>query len=165
MLPDAEDLEHNYARGRAMYGTLFAGGFGVEWYFGYASPNSDLTCQDFRSRDLFWDQNKYALQFFTQIPFWEMQPKNDLIISKDISYCLAKENEVYAIYTEANADEVKLNLKNTNKEYSVQWFDPRNGGELQNGSLATIIANGLVSLGNPPSENKKDWLILVLIKD
>ena len=98
-MPDDEDPEHNFARGRALWGTLMAGGFGVEWYFGYASPNSDLTCQDFRSRDLFWDQNRYALQFFNNhIPFWEMEPSDDLT-SDDVSYCLAKEGEVYAVYT------------------------------------------------------------------
>ncbi|MDX1285411.1 MAG: DUF5060 domain-containing protein, partial [Draconibacterium sp.] len=62
LLPDAEDMEHNLARSNAMWGTLMAGGYGVEWYFGYDSPHSDLTCQDFRSRDLFWDQNRYARQ-------------------------------------------------------------------------------------------------------
>jgi len=72
LLPDKEDPEHNFARGNALWGTLLAGGFGVEWYFGYASPNSDLTCEDFRSRDLFWDQNKHALHFFeNEIPFWD----------------------------------------------------------------------------------------------
>jgi hypothetical protein len=165
LLPDDEDPEHNFARGRAMYGTLFAGGFGVEWYFGYASPNSDLTCEDFRSRDLFWDQNKHALNFFnTYIPFWEMEPRGDLITSQNVSYCLAKENEIYAIYVEENAHKIKLNLGNTHKIYSVQWFDPRNGGKLQNGSITTITADGLNSLGLPPSEFDKDWLIIVAKK-
>ncbi|MEN8777227.1 MAG: DUF5060 domain-containing protein [Polaribacter sp.] len=161
LLPDDEDPEHNFARGRAMYGTLFAGGFGVEWYFGYASPNSDLTCQDFRSRDLFWKQNKYALQFFEKIPFWEMEPKNDLIISKEVAYCLAKENEVYAIYFEANANNIKLNLANTSNIFSVQWYNPRTGGKLQNGYVTSVEGNGEVYLGNPPSDIEKDWLVLV----
>jgi len=79
LLPDDEDPEHNLARANALWGTLMAGGFGVEWYFGYASPNSDLTCEDFRSRDLFWDQNRHALHFFEkEIPFWEMAPANQL---------------------------------------------------------------------------------------
>ena len=66
LLPDIEDPEHHDARGNALYGTLMGGGFGVEWYFGYASPHSDLTCEDFRSRDLFWDQNRHALWFFEE---------------------------------------------------------------------------------------------------
>ena len=165
LLPDDEDPEHNFARARAMYGTLLAGGFGVEWYFGYASPNSDLTCQDFRSRDLFWDQNKYALQFFNNdLPFWQMEPKDELIISKSIAYCLAKEHEVYAIYSEENSDEISINLGNSKKTYTISWFDPRNGGKLQKGSKTSVMANGIMTLGNPPTEVNKDWLILLQLK-
>ena len=165
LLPDTEDSEHNYARGRAMYGTLFAGGFGVEWYFGYASPNSDLTCQDFRSRDLFWKQNKHALQFFNNdLPFWQMEPKDELITSKSIAYCLAKEHEVYAIYAEENSDEISINLGNSKKTYTISWFDPRNGGKLQKGSKTSVRANGIMTLGNPPKELDKDWLILIQAK-
>ncbi len=164
LLPDDEDPEHNFARSRAMYGTLFAGGFGVEWYFGYASPNSDLTCQDFRSRDLFWVQNKIALDFFNKIPFWQMEPRNELESSKEVTYCIANQNEVYAIYTEANANQITLNLGNTDKIFTVQWFNPRKGGKLQKGSITTVKANGFVHLGNPPSEFDKDWLILIKTK-
>ena len=160
LLPDDEDPEHNYARGRAMYGTLFAGGYGVEWYFGYASPNSDLTCQDFRSRDLFWNQNKYALQFFHTIPFWEMEP-NKSLVDDTTSYCLAKEGEVYAIYAEANANKVKLNLGNSNKAFTIDWYNPREGGSLQKGNVSIAKGQGFVDLGNPPSEFDKDWLILI----
>jgi hypothetical protein len=161
LLPDDEDPEHNFARGRALWGTLMAGGFGVEWYFGYASPNSDLTCQDFRSRDLFWDQNRYALQFFKiHIPFWEMEP-NDSLTSDDVSYCFAKEDEVYVVYAEVNADKVKLNLGDSNQEFKIKWYDPRNGGDLQNGSTTSAKASGIVSLGVPPNAIKKDWVILL----
>ncbi|NJX14559.1 DUF5060 domain-containing protein [Tamlana crocina] len=162
LLPDDEDSEHNYARGRAMYGTLMAGGYGVEWYFGYASPNSDLTCQDFRSRDLFWDQNRYALHFFNNyIPFWKMEPSDDLVISEDISYCLAKEGEVYAIYTEANAGEINLDLGPSTNSYKIKWFDPRKGGDLQEGRISSVKGPGIVGLGEPPSEIDKDWMVLV----
>ncbi|WP_299119348.1 DUF5060 domain-containing protein [uncultured Winogradskyella sp.] len=161
LLPDDEDAEHNFARSRALWGTLMAGGYGVEWYFGYASPNSDLTCQDFRSRDLFWDQNRYALQFFNNhIPFWEMTP-NDNLTSDDVSYCLAKEGEIYVIYTESGASNIRLNLGNTDNQFTVKWFDPRNGGELQNGSLTSLKGGSIVELGIPPSETEKDWVILI----
>ena len=162
LLPDDEDPEHNYARSRAMWGTLMAGGFGVEWYFGYASPNSDLTCQDFRSRDLFWDQNKHALQFFnTYIPFWKMEPRDDLILNNTIAYCLANEDEVYAVYTETSATNLRLNLSNTGSIYTVKWFNPRKGGGLQNGSIEAVKATGIVQLGLPPSDPDKDWVILI----
>ncbi|NNF33339.1 MAG: DUF5060 domain-containing protein, partial [Saprospiraceae bacterium] len=161
LLPDDEDPEHNSARSRALWGTLMAGGYGVEWYFGYASPNSDLTCEDFRSRDLFWDQNRYALNFFNNhIPFWEMEPKDELTAG-DVSYCLAKEGEIYAIHAESNADKIKLNVGTSNNTFDIKWFDPRNGGDLQDGSITSIKATGMVELGTPPSEPEKDWVILV----
>ena len=163
LLPDDEDPEHNFARSRAMWGTLMAGGYGVEWYFGYASPNSDLTCQDFRSRDLFWDQNRHALHFFNNyIPFWEMEPNDDLT-TDDMSYCLAKEDEIYVVYTEANADKIKLNLGDSGANFQIKWYNPRHGGELQNGSITSIKAEGIVGLGAPPSETDKDWVIHIKV--
>ena len=161
LLPDSEDPEHNFARSRALWGTLMAGGFGVEWYFGYASPNSDLTCEDFRSRDLFWNQNKHALDFFNDhVPFWEMEP-NDSLTSDDASYCMAKEETVYVVYAEHHADNIMLHLGDSGKTFQVKWFDPRNGGALQSGSIASVSATGLVYLGAPPSQSNKDWVILV----
>ena len=162
LLPDDEDAEHNFARSRALWGTLMAGGYGVEWYFGYASPNSDLTCQDFRSRDLFWDQNRYALHFFNQyIPFWEMEPNDDLTAG-DHTYCLAKEGTIYVIYAETNAAKVQLNLGDSEKLFEIKWYDPRSGGDLQQGSVSAVkVTNGLVKLGVPPSAPQKDWVILV----
>tara|TARA_R110002033_G_scaffold64323_1_gene115270 strand:+ start:10941 stop:12800 length:1860 start_codon:yes stop_codon:yes gene_type:complete len=163
LLPDDEDPEHNLARGRALWGVLMAGGYGVEWYFGYASPNSDLTCQNFRSRDLFWDQNRYALHFFSKyIPFWDMEPADELLIegNKD-AYCLAKPDEVYAVYLPMDMETIDVNLGNSDITYTIKWFDPRNGGDLQEGSTTSVQAGGIVKLGSPPSELEKDWVILI----
>ena len=46
---------HEDGRKNALWGTLMAGGWGNEYYFGYAHDHSDLTLEDFRSRDLWWD--------------------------------------------------------------------------------------------------------------
>ncbi len=161
LLPDDEDPEHNLARGNALWGTLLAGAFGVEWYFGYASPNSDLTCEDFRSRDLFWDQNKHALHFFENyIPFWEMEPANELIAT-DSGYCFAKKGETYTIYLSMEKETTTLELGTSGDEFSIAWYDPRNGGDLQEGSIQSIKAKGSVALGYPPSNKNKDWVILI----
>lgn len=161
LLPDDEDPEHNLARANALWGTLMAGGYGVEWYFGYASPNSDLTCEDFRSRDLFWDQNRHALHFFeSYLPFWEMEP-NQGLITNNASFCFAKKGEIYVVYVPMNQKTTGLDLGNSGKEFSIKWYDPRKGGRLQNGSLNMVTANGTVALGLPPSEQEKDWVILI----
>ena len=54
---------HDDVRHHALWGNLMAGGAGVEWYFGYSYPHSDLTAQDWRSRDQMWDYTRYALEF------------------------------------------------------------------------------------------------------
>ena len=161
LLPDAEDMEHNLARQNALWGTLMAGGYGVEWYFGYQSPHSDLTCQDFRSRDLFWDQNRYARWFFEQhLPFWEMEPADELT-SDDQSYCLAKEGEVYAVLIPMELEATSIDLGSMERELSIHWFDPRNGGALQKGSINSVKGGGMVNLGNPPLDAKMDWAVLL----
>ena len=161
LLPDDEDPTHDLARSNALWGTLMASGFGVEWYFGYDSPNSDLTCQDFRSRDLFWDQNRYARTFFEeQLPYWEMQPADELTPDTS-SYCLAKIDEVYAVYVRPGSQKTSLDFGQTNQNFSVSWYDPRNGGALKEGSISSISGSGLQSLGNPPEKHTEDWVVLV----
>lgn len=161
LLPDDEDTEHDDARTNAMYGTLMAGGFGVEWYFGYASPNSDLTCQDFRSRDLFWDQNRIALRFFKQhIPFWQMEPRDDLL-SDERSYCLAKPDEVYAIFIHNAEEAPRIDLGDSGRTFNIYWYNTREGGDLQEGSVKSVQAKGFQEIGTPPSERDKDWLAVI----
>ncbi|MEN8825614.1 MAG: DUF5060 domain-containing protein [Wenyingzhuangia sp.] len=160
LLPDTEDPEHNWARINALWGTLLAGGFGVEWYFGYASPNSDLTCEDFRSRDLFWNQNSHALTFFKHIPFWDMIPSDELTTDNQ-SFCFAKKNEVYVVYLPMHQGTTSLDLGFSKKEFIVYWFDPRNGGEFQIGDIKKIKATGIVNIGTAPKQSLKDWVVLL----
>lgn len=161
LLPDDEDPEHNLARGNALWGTLMAGGFGVEWYFGYASPNSDLTCEDFRSRDLFWDQNRHALHFFdNHIPFWEMEPANELL-GENPGFCFIKKDEVYLVFLPMETETASIDLGTSGSAFSVQWYDPRNGGDLQEGTIKTIRAEKSAEIGYPPSDKNKDWVVLL----
>ncbi|MFK7932538.1 MAG: DUF5060 domain-containing protein [Saprospiraceae bacterium] len=161
LLPDDEDRDHDLARSNALWGTLMAGGYGVEWYFGYASPNSDLTCQDFRSRDLFWDQNRHARTFFEQhLPFWKMKSADELTIDKT-SYCLALADEVYAIYLHPNTKTTSIDLGDSGKTFSIRWYDPKNGGDLQTGTIDSVKASGIVEVGFPPANPEKDWVVLI----
>jgi len=161
LLPDDEDPEHDLARSNALWGTLMAGGYGVEWYFGYDSPNSDLTCQDFRSRDLFWDQNRHARDFFEDhLPFWKMQSA-DHLTKDEVSYCFMAQDQVYAIYLKPETETTSVDIGNSGKVFSVKWFDPKKGGQLQAGSVTSATANGTVDLGLPPIAGKKDWLVLL----
>ncbi len=145
-------------RKKTLWGNLMAGGAGVEYYYGYKLPQSDLSLQDYRSRDLMWDYTRYALQFFNQyMPFAEMTSNANLVNN---GWCLAKTGEVYAIYLE-NGGTTTLNLGSDGATYDVQWYNPRTGGSLQTGSVPTVTASGNVAIGNPPGTTSQDWVALL----
>ena len=151
-------VTQNDIRKKTLWGNLMAGGAGVEYYYGYKLPQSDLTLQDYRSRDQMWDYTRYALQFFNQyLPFAEMTSNASLVSN---GWCLAKAGEVYAIYLE-NGETTTVNLGNDGATYNVQWYNPRTGGSLQAGTVPTVTASGSVSIGNPPSATNQDWVALL----
>ena len=53
----------------------------------------------------------------------------------------------------------KLKIK-SDKELSVKWYNPREGGDLQVGSIKSV-SSGNVTLGNPPADADKDWVVVV----
>lgn len=165
LVPDSDiatyDPERNNSRRNGLWGHLMAGGAGLEWYFGYNRAQSDLTCEDWRSRDQFWDLCRYAWQFFkdNEVPFWDMTTQNALTSAAG-GYCLYQSNQVYVVFLKSAAV-TTLDLRAAAGPFSVQWFDPRNGGALQSGSITQVTAGVQVSLGNPPASSANDWVALV----
>ena len=45
--------------------------------------------------------------------------------------------------------------------FEVKWYDPRNGGALQTGTVQVIPGGAVCSLGGPPKDGDQDWAILV----
>ncbi|MEL7340471.1 MAG: Ig-like domain-containing protein, partial [Bacteroidota bacterium] len=146
-------------------GNLLAGGAGVEYYFGYQRDHDDLESETWEARDQMWQYNKHALFFFNNhIPFWQMEPADDLIGNGNNSnsrYCLAQDGEVYAIYLPDGSASFSLDLQGVSGSFDVKWFDPRNGGALLNGSSTSVAGGSSVSLGTPPNNPGEDWVILV----
>jgi hypothetical protein len=160
--PDVQDPDHETARKDVLWPSLFAGGAGVSWYFGWQNnaPTSDLSNEDWRSREAMWTQTKVALDFFqTHLPFARMKAVNKLTAAPD-SLVLAQANRVYAVYIKTAGD-TKLSLPKG--EYSLRWYNPRTGGDLQTGSIKTLTGGQSVSLGHPPKEADKDWVALVKV--
>jgi len=148
-----------------LWGTLMAGGGGVEYYFGYKLPQNDLACEDWRSRDKSWEYCRIALEFFPahKIPFWEMTNADALVgnaENNNIRFCLAKPGEIYLVYL-PNGGTTDLDLGGVNGTFTVKWFNPRTGGALQDGSVKSVNAGGRVSLGAPPADPSEDWLVVV----
>jgi len=152
-------------RKSVLWGTLLAGGGGVEYYFGYTLPQNDLGCDNWRSRDRSWRYAGIALAFFRdhRIPFWEMQCADALIgnpQNDNSKYCLARPGEVYVVYLPVEGT-VELDLEEDTAAFRIQWFNPREGGVLQSGSVREVKGPGKVSLGHPPMEAHEDWVALI----
>lgn len=164
VLPDEDDPDHDIPRKHGLWGNLMGGGSGVEWYFGHQYAHMDINCEDWRSRDIMWDQTRIALNFFQKyLPFWEMNPADHLISSSE-NYCFAKEGEIYAVYL-LNGGPIELDLSGSDYEFDIKWYNPRSGGELIKGSDESISGGDLVNLGEPPEDKGKDWVLLIKKKD
>ncbi len=156
--------EHE-VRQQTLWGTLMGGGAGCEYYFGYQYAENDLVCEDWRSRDHSWDYCRIAINFFQDngIPFWEMKNDDALIgnVEHDNSkYCFTKAGQVYLVYLPKGGSS-NLDLSGAAGQYSVEWFNPRAGGELTSGSVAKLEGGKSVSIGNPPQDADQDWLAVV----
>ncbi|MEM9718467.1 MAG: DUF5060 domain-containing protein [Bacteroidota bacterium] len=158
LVPDKVNPEHNNARQNALWGALMAGAWGIEWYFGYEHEHSDLTCEDWRTRDKMWDQSRYALEFFTQnsIPYWEMDPADDLTDNDD--YILAKEAEQMVIYQKMGAKEPTV-LPELEGTYSLRWFNPRSG-EMAEAEVVESNSKGL-KIATPKEDEEMDWVVWI----
>ena len=80
--------------------------------------------------------------------------------NENTRFCFAKPGEVYLVYLPEGGT-ANLDLSGVNGTFTVQWFNPRSGGDLVNGSVATVRAGGLVALGTPPAESTEDWLAVM----
>jgi hypothetical protein len=162
--PDSDSgatTSHTNARKNALWGNIMAGGAGVEWYFGYALAHSDLTCQDFRSRNSFWDYCRHALQFLdaNDVPFQDMRNQNSLVSGSgnNANRCLAKTGESYLVQLHSGGTHT-LNLSAASGGFAVKWFNPRTGSVT---TRPSVTGGGTVSLGSPPDTTTQDWIVFV----
>jgi hypothetical protein len=160
VVPDADDPDHDGPRKLALWGNLMAGGSGVEWYFGHRFPHMDINCEDWRTRDVMWNQTRYALEFFHKhLPFTEMRP-HDALTSAKSDYCFAKPGQIYAVYLPQGGT-THLDLGDATATFSVRWYNPRLGGPLRIGSVREVTGPGSVAIGHPPRDPDQDWVTLI----
>lgn len=150
-------------RKRTLWGNLMAGGAGVEYYFGYQLAENDLVAEDFRSRDRSWDYCRYAITFFREqrVPFWEMESADALAgntAEANGKFVLARKGSLYLVYL-PDGGNTSLDLSGASGNFSVRWFNPRTGGPLVKGSIASVRGGGNADLGVPPGSD--DWLAVV----
>ena len=101
-----------------------------------------------------WMEIGGARTFMESLPFWEMEPRNDLVNS-GLAFCLAKPGEVYALYLPSGGT-VSVDLVQGNS-YVYKWWDPSNGrtGKFQNEGNAE---GGQQTFSAPGSG---DWALII----
>ena len=167
VVPDSDDPNHDQLRRDVLWGSLLAGANGVEWYFGAKFPHNDLTSEDWRQRANMWKQTTIAREFFeNHLPYWEMEPANMLISNGDF-HCFAKPKRIYVVYATAlhAIDPPKIDLSGIPQSttFTVKWFSPTQGGELQDGGVREIQGGGVQSIGTPLSVDQ-DWVSLIKVR-
>lgn len=154
---DATPNNQDSLRALTLWGNLLAGGAGVEWYFGARSPHNDLNLEDWRSRDRAYRWSAHARRFFTDhLPFWNMEARNELTREEN-EFCFAERGEVYVVNLPFG-EPATLDLSGTEGEYTVRWFNPREGGELEDYGELVQASDGEVELV-PPGDGH--WISLL----
>jgi hypothetical protein len=148
----------NEFRNYDVWGSYVAGAGGCELFW-----HGDQVISDFHPYASLYSAMVRARQFIqANVPFTTMDP-NDALISGVSGYAFARAGQSYLLYlpTGGNAN---LNLAGTTGVFDVLWFDPRNGGNLQAGTVASVNGGGTVSIGQPPNTATSDWTALVRLR-
>lgn len=158
VVPDSVDFWHDLIRRESLWPMLLGQGGGCAWYFGYGHPNTDLDCENFRSRDNHFLLASRAIEFLRDhVPFDRMTMGDALATGTDPSV-LAEPGEFYVVYLPFGGP-TTLDLQGFTGDFLVSWFDARNGGPLVNGDVTLVSGPGVVSLGTPPGPG--DWAAFV----
>ena len=138
-----------------VWGSYLAGAGGCEYF-----QTNDETFDDFRLKESFYTTLVRARTFLeANVPFPRMDSA-DALLSGASGYVFAEPGEIYVVFLSAGGS-ASLDLTGVTGSFPVRWFDPRNGGALQNGSVTSVSGGGVRALGAPPSEPTLDWVALV----
>jgi hypothetical protein len=155
LTPDnTEDL-----RKSVLYPVYFSGG-NLEWYFGYhpLPLGGDMRTEDFRTRRKMYRYTRIAREMMqAALPFWRMQPADDLYTGDTTAEVFAEAGSAYAVYLADASSPGTLAVEPG--DYQLQWFDPRNGEYA--GEPQVISAGATVALGTAPSAADEDWVVLL----
>jgi Putative collagen-binding domain of a collagenase len=120
-----------------------------------------------------WVQSRYAVDFFqtNKIPFQDMVNANSRVTNNN--WCLVEKSvgqDIVVYLRQGGTALVDLNglgsnpriIDPSNTSVSVHWYDPRNGGELQLGSVTSLqLGVVLQDLGSAPNNVGRDWVVLL----
>lgn len=121
-----------------------------------------INVNDLTPYDALWDWSGYAQRFLTSLPFWEMEPLDDLVqgaatYGEINAQVFAKPGEVYAVYLPDASQGGVLELQDEGT-FRKRWFNPRTGSFEGN---TEELTGESVSFGPPPSDADEDWVVLI----
>jgi Putative collagen-binding domain of a collagenase len=112
-----------------------------------------------------WTQSRFALEFFRNynVPFWQMSSDNSFRVPAGSGdRVLSSTDGTTIVVHRRDNTGGSISMGGLTGGYSVQWYNPRTGGSLQNGSVTSIQGGGLnVPYGSPPDTPDNDWVILI----
>ena len=149
------------ARKKILWKSLMAGGAGVMWYGG---SKGDFQTENFNRFNTLFQWSRIALLDLFQangIEYWKMA-NNDALASGNLNRCLAQPGKAYIVYLE-NGGTTSIDLNGQVGSYNVRWLNPRDGGNMQTGSVTSVSGGGSRGIGNPPSDTTNDWVALVTL--
>lgn len=140
---NAKEIRH-----KALWGTLLAGGMGVEYYYGYTSESNDLNSEDHTTRAHKYESGKIAMDFMRTLPFVDMINMDEVSSDKSC-FVFAKPNKIYVVYMpNGGTTTLSVSLGKVN----VTWLNPVTG-KTQKGSIKKRVLNA------PTSD--QDWVAMV----
>jgi hypothetical protein len=104
-----------------------------------------------------WNEIGGARKFMESIPFWQMQPRNDLVTSGN-AYCLAEPGYTYALYL-PEGGQITVNLEANTSTYYYEWWKASNNqnGYFQNANTITVNRNNIPFTAPGPG----DWALRI----
>ena len=132
-----------------------------------------LAVDNFADFDQLWLETWYARDFVERLPFAKMEPMDNLL-SGAATYSngrsqgsiggqvLAKPGEAYAVYLPAAQGGAQLDLMAAPGEYSLRWYDPRQGQFV--GEPLDVSGGQMLALGAPPAQAGEDWAVAIEVK-
>jgi hypothetical protein len=142
-------------RQKVLWATFMAGGWGVEYYYGMEG----LTVEDYTVYAQAWRDIDHALSFFrSHVRFQDMSHSDHLVGSGN--WCLSLKGSQYVVYLPCGGS-TSLSLSGVTGDFRIQWFDPRNGGSLVDGTVRTAHGGGIVSISQVLNKPSSDWVAVI----
>ena len=109
---------------------------------------------DYRDWEAYFRDLMRARTFLEALPFWEMLPSNQLLVS-GTGYMLSKAGEFYVCYLPGGGS-LSLDLGSNSNVFDASWFNPRTGESTEIG----VVNGGSVLPFDAP--DTLDWTLLLV---